>query len=254
MRKSLCILAFSFLMLPMPFAYGFSEKGQDCSKCHTLSKEEAASLLQGLIPNPKVLDVLPSPVKGIWEVDIEGGGKKGLVYIDFSKKHLIPGPVVSIKERKNLSQERMIEITKIDPSQIPLDDALVMGEKDAKHRVIVFDDPECPHCSRLHQEMKKVIAERKDIAFYIKMLPLPIHPQAYEKAKAIVCKKSLSLLEDAFEKKELPKPDCETKVLDENISLSQKLGIMGTPALIFPDGRVIPGALDAKSIIGMLGN
>jgi thiol:disulfide interchange protein DsbC len=254
MRKSLCILAFSLLVLPMPFAYGFSEKGKDCSKCHTLGKEEAASLLQHFITNPKVLDVLPSPIKGVWEVDIEAGGKKGLVYIDFSKKHLLPGPVFSIAEKKNLSQERMIEITKIDPSQIPLDDALVMGEKDAKHRVIVFDDPECPHCSRLYQEMKKVIAERKDIAFYIKMLPLPIHPQAYEKAKAIVCKKSLSLLDDAFEKKELPKPDCETKVLDENISLSQKLGIMATPTMVFSDGRVVPGAADAKTIIGMVGN
>jgi thiol:disulfide interchange protein DsbC len=100
--------------------------------------------------------------------------------------------------------------------------------------------------------MKKVIAERKDIAFYIKMLALNIHPQAYEKAKAIVCEKSLTLLEDAFERKELPKPKCETQVIDENIKLAEKLGIRGTPALIFPDGRVIPGAADAKSIIERL--
>jgi protein-disulfide isomerase len=101
--------------------------------------------------------------------------------------------------------------------------------------------------------MKKVIAERKDIAFYIKMLALNIHPQAYEKAKAIVCEKSLTLLEDAFEKKELPKPKCETQVVDENIKLAEKLGIRGTPALIFPDGRVVPGAADAKTIIEKLG-
>ena len=100
--------------------------------------------------------------------------------------------------------------------------------------------------------MKKVIAERKDIAFYIKMLALNIHPQAYEKAKAIVCEKSLTLLEDAFEKKELPKAKCETQVVDENINLAEKLGIRGTPALIFPDGRVVPGAADAKSIIERL--
>ena len=97
-----------------------------------------------------------------------------------------------------------------------------------------------------------MIAERKDIAFYIKMLALNIHPQAYEKAKAIVCEKSLTLLEDAFERKELPKPKCETQVIDENIKLAEKLGIRGTPALIFPDGRVIPGAADAKSIIDRL--
>jgi thiol:disulfide interchange protein DsbC len=102
--------------------------------------------------------------------------------------------------------------------------------------------------------MKKVVAERKDIVFYIKMYPLPMHKDAYDKAKAIVCEKSLALLEDAFEKKPLPKPKCETTVIDENIKLAQKLGISGTPALIFPDGKVAAGALDAKSIIEKIGN
>ena len=101
--------------------------------------------------------------------------------------------------------------------------------------------------------MKKVIAERKDIAFYIKMFPLPMHKEAYDKAKAIVCEKSLTLLDDAFEKKPLPKPKCETAVLDENIKLAEKLGISGTPAMIFPDGKVVPGAVDAKAIIEKIG-
>lgn len=101
--------------------------------------------------------------------------------------------------------------------------------------------------------MKKVINERKDVAFYIKMFPLNIHPGAYEKAKAIVCEKSLILLENAFDKKELPKPKCETTAVDENIKLAQKLGISGTPALILPDGRVIPGAVEAKTLIELIG-
>ena len=102
--------------------------------------------------------------------------------------------------------------------------------------------------------MKKVIEERKDIAFYIKMFPLPMHAGAYDKAKAIVCEKSLALLEDAFAKKELPKPKCDTKAIDENIKLAEKLGITGTPAVIFPDGRVVAGAMDAKAIIGQIGD
>lgn len=102
--------------------------------------------------------------------------------------------------------------------------------------------------------MKKVVAERKDIAFYVKMYPLPMHKGAYDKAKAIVCEKSLALLEDAFEKKELPKPKCDTTAIDDNIKLAQKLGISGTPALIYPDGKVLPGYKDAKGIIEQLGN
>ena len=97
--------------------------------------------------------------------------------------------------------------------------------------------------------MKKVIKERKDIAFFIKLYPLPMHKDAYAKAKAIVCEKSLALLEDAFENKPLPKPKCETTAVDDNVKLAQKLGISGTPAIIMPDGRLIPGYMDADALI-----
>jgi thiol:disulfide interchange protein DsbC len=101
--------------------------------------------------------------------------------------------------------------------------------------------------------MKKILDERKDIAFYIKMLPLlKVHPGAYEKAKAIVCEKSLILLEDAYEKKQVPKPNCETTVVDENIRLAEKLGISALPTLVLPDGRVVAGYKDAKDLINII--
>lgn len=101
--------------------------------------------------------------------------------------------------------------------------------------------------------MKKVIEQRKDIAFFIILFPLKMHPGAYDKAKAIVCEKSLTLLEDAYEKKEIPEPKCETSVVDDNIKLGEELGITGTPALIFPDGRLIPGYKKADAIIELVG-
>ena len=142
MRKLLFSVVMALLLLPVSYSYGFSEKGQDCSKCHTLSKDEAATLLKDIGQGVKVLEVLMSPIKGMWEVDIDAGGKKGLVYVDFSKKHLISGSIITIKERTNLTQDRFTELTKVDVSQIPLGDALVMGEKGAKYKVVVFDDPD----------------------------------------------------------------------------------------------------------------
>ena len=86
------------------------------------------------------------------------------------------------------------------------------------------------------------------------MFPLQSHPEAYEKSKSIVCEKSLKLLEDSFEKKSLPKPNCETIAVDENIKLAQKLGITSVPTLILPDGRLLPGYKDAKTLINLIGN
>ncbi len=103
--------------------------------------------------------------------------------------------------------------------------------------------------------MKKVIKERKDIAFYIKLAPLvKIHPQSYEKSKAIVCENSLKLLEDAYEKKPLPAAKCSGSSIDKNLKLVKNLGINNLPAMVMPDGRVITGFRDAASIIELIDN
>ena len=102
--------------------------------------------------------------------------------------------------------------------------------------------------------MKQVTDQRKDIVFYIKLFPLKNHPEAFQKSKSIVCEKSLALLVDAFEKKPIPKPKCETSAVDENIKLAEKLGITSVPSVILPDGRVFPGYKDARSLIQLIGN
>jgi thiol:disulfide interchange protein DsbC len=143
LRRWLFLLSLLFFLLPSGYSFGFSEKGQDCSKCHTLSSSEAKDLLKDLIPDSRILEVRLSPVKGLFEVYLESGGRKGLVYIDFPKKHFLSvQALVSIAERKNLTQERMAELNKVDITQIPLDDAVVMGDPKARLRVIVFDDPD----------------------------------------------------------------------------------------------------------------
>jgi thiol:disulfide interchange protein DsbC len=100
--------------------------------------------------------------------------------------------------------------------------------------------------------MKKVIEKRKDIAFFIVMYPLPMHKGSYEKAKAIVCEKSLSLLNDAFEGKPLPAPKCETTAIDDNIKLAETLGIRGTPAIILQNGAIVPGYKEADALISLI--
>jgi thiol:disulfide interchange protein DsbC len=100
--------------------------------------------------------------------------------------------------------------------------------------------------------MEKVLKERKDIAFYILLFPLAMHKDAYWKSKSIVCNRSLKMLEDAFAKKEIPKPECDTKEIDANMKVAEALGITGTPAMILPDGRVHTGTMPVKELIDFI--
>ena len=141
MRKVIPFLICLSLTFPLQNSYGFAAKGQDCFKCHTIKKEEAAAILKNFDQNIKVLTVNKSPVKYLWEVSYESNGRKGVIYIDLPKKHLV-GSVIEIKGKKNLAEERLSELNRVNVSQIPLKDALVLGEKNAKYKIIVFDDPE----------------------------------------------------------------------------------------------------------------
>lgn len=143
MRKLVLLISAVLITLATTsYSFGFATNGQDCSKCHTLKNDEVKGILKDFVPDMKVLDIKPGPLKGLWEVDFETGGKKSLIYVDFSKKYFVSGALISIKEKRNITQERYTELNKVDVAQIPLNDALVMGDKNAKHRIIVFDDPD----------------------------------------------------------------------------------------------------------------
>ena len=142
LKRLLFALSFMLCLLPAGFSYSFETKGQDCAKCHTLGNDEARELLKGVIPDIKIIQIRVSPLKALWEIFSESRGKKGLIYVDFSKKYLVMGSLISIKERKNITQETFNELNKIDVSEIPLDDALVLGSPEAKIRIISFSDPD----------------------------------------------------------------------------------------------------------------
>jgi thiol:disulfide interchange protein DsbC len=114
----------------------------DCISCHKITNDEALTLLKDVVPDMKLIEIRPIPLKGLWEIAVESKGQKAVTYVDFSKKYLISGSLIDIKTKSNLTQERFLEINKTDVSKIPLDDALLMGDKNAKNRVIVFTDPD----------------------------------------------------------------------------------------------------------------
>lgn len=236
-------------------ALAFGQGGCDgeCNNCHSINKSEAAAILNKLkVPDPKVLEIRMSPIKGLWEVSVDSDGKRGVFYVPFSKNYIVQGSIIEVSTGADKTGEqyrKLQEARKIDVSKISLKNALMMGGKDAKKKVIIFTDPECPFCQRLHEEMKKVVEMRKDIAFYIRLLPLKMHPDAYWKSKSIMCNKSLQMLDDNFAKKPIPRTECNTKEVDNTIKLAGKLGITGTPTIILPNGKMHSGTMSAEDLI-----
>lgn len=215
-----------------------SKSWGECASCHKLDRKEAEKIVSKFVKGGRLIDIQPAPLKGFWQLEIEKDGRRGGMLVDFSKTYVV-GQMAPIRP-----QER-----KVDFSRIPLSDAVVMGQKNAKRKVAVFTDPDCPFCRRLHEEMKKVVAKRSDIAFYLMLFPLDMHKDAYKKAQAILCDKSLSLADDAFSGKSLPEPKCGNEAVERNKALARSFDISGTPAIIKDQGVLISGYLEADDLI-----
>jgi len=250
----LCLVA--FLVFPaLPAAHAFQKEAgpvKECTECHSLSKEEAGKILGKMVDN--VIGVVPGPFPGTWEVDVVKGGKKYPLYLDYSEKYMFNGQVIRMRDMKNLSGVRYVDLNRVDVSMIPLDEAAVYGNPRAKHKVIVFDDPDCPWCKKLHGEIKQVVARDPEVAFFVRVYSRNNNPQSVRKALSIVCgkKDAAKLLDDAFAGKELPEAKCKTKAVEETASLARKLGIQGTPAMVLSDGRLISGYMQADALLKLI--
>lgn len=191
------------------------------------------------MPNaPKIDEVRPAPVPGLWEVRI---GNE-IRYTDPTGSFLIEGEIFDLKAKKNLTEERVTQVNRIDFATLPFKDAVVWKNGNGKRRIAVFADPNCGYCKRF----EKGLQELKDVTVYTFLIPI-LGGDSPEKSKAIWCSKdSANAWLNWMLKGEQPaKPTgtCDDAAIERNLALSRKIHVNGTPAILLEDGNRIPGAV-----------
>jgi hypothetical protein len=133
----------SFLFLSFIISSAFADNG---TKCTAITEENIERILKKLdVPSVKVLSIAPGPLDGICEIGIESDGTIRVFYTDSSLDYLILGTLIETKAMANLTAERtqkMQDKKRIDLAKIPLTEGLVIGEKSAGKKVIIFTDPD----------------------------------------------------------------------------------------------------------------
>ncbi|QWV96047.1 DsbC family protein [Geomonas nitrogeniifigens] len=253
------LFAACFTLVAIAFAapaFAMSEGcSGDCASCHSITLQEASGLLKEIGP---VKDVKPAPVRGLYEVTFEQAGKTGVAYLDYGKKHIIAGQVFDIASRQpvggSAQQAKTERKERLDPATLTTADALILGNPKGKKKLFVFTDPECPYCAKAHVELKKLAALEPDLAIYIKLYPLKMHPKAYDKSRVILAQGSLELLEKSFAGEPLPTATDKDarKPVEETIKFAESNGIVSTPTLVLPDGKILVGYKDAAAMRELL--
>jgi len=238
MRITVYLMVGFFLFVSPAGAFKqLSTEKADCRNCHTLTTAEAKEIFTGF--QGELLSVEQAEIPGFWEIGMKVNNQNVPLYLDYSKSYLVSGTIIRLKDKKNLTEESYRKLNPVDPSRVPTDDALLLGNPEAEKKIIVFTDPHCPYCVKLHEVMKEAVAKRSDLLFQIKLMP--IKTSSKKIAETIACTKSMEQLEAAFAKKEIPETSCESKVIEQNLALAKSLGIRSTPTLILPNGQISPG-------------
>jgi len=201
--------------------------------------------MEAAYPKFKIESVTKTPYSGLYEVFM--GGQ--IIYTDEKLTFLIAeGHLVDPKTKKDITGERLEELTRIDFDKLPLEKAIKVVKGDGSRKVAVFSDVDCPFCKRLEQNELSHIT---DVTIYTFLYPLAqLHPNAAAKSKLIWCADNrVAAWNNWVFNNQLPKSAGDCKVpLEEVGTLARKIGVASTPTLIFADGKRMMGAQPYKAI------
>jgi thiol:disulfide interchange protein DsbC len=199
------------------------------------------------LPNlPKIDEVRPTPMPGLFEVRIN---HSELFYTDAQGNFLIDGTLIDTRNRTNLTEERQNKLTAINFKDLPLKDAFTLVRGNGKRTIAVFEDPNCGYCKRFERDLLKV----NNITVHVFLYPI-LSAYSTEKSKHIWCAKDKGdAYLDWMTKDITPtRASCDASAIDRNVELGRRLRISGTPTIFFTDGSRVPGAIGADRLDKML--
>lgn len=168
-----------------------------------------------------------------------------VVYINDDLSILINGDVVDLKANRSLTTAlREANRPKFKPGDLHDSDAIRLSS--GRRRIYVFSDPDCPFCRQLQGELVKL----DDVAVYVLPFPLAgLHPNATAIAESIWCAPDPAAAWNGYLLRGA-KPAAKScaNPLERNAALASKYQVFGTPAIVFEDGSVIPGAVPVATI------
>jgi thiol:disulfide interchange protein DsbC len=198
--------------------------------------------VQAKFPDSGQVEVIKTPYAGLYEVF--GGGQ--LFYTDEEVSFFVLGNIVDAKTMKNVTEERKQKLSAIKFESLPLELAIKNVKGSGKRKLVVFSDPDCPFCKRLEKELVNVT----DVTIYTFLYPIAsLHPDAHIKAKAVWCAgDKVKAWDNLMQRGVVPESkDCDAP-MEQLQALGQKHKVNGTPTLVFADGRVVPGAIQAAQM------
>ncbi len=252
---AIAVLRVRFLVAIILLAGGITVRAESVAIAavdETVSKTIIA-LLKSARPELDYSDVAPSPVEGMYQVQVVGGP---VLYITKNGQYFFDGELYEVTPNRfvNLSEAAMNQTRKKLLAELDIGDMIVFSPAGPTKGVIsVFTDVDCGFCRKLHKE----VPELNSLGVEVRYLAFPragIGSPSYEKIVSAWCSDTPGETLTALKNGVPVEPnECADNAVAEQYELGQKMGVNGTPAIVLADGTMIPGYRPAEGIARIFG-
>jgi thiol:disulfide interchange protein DsbC len=229
LRKLIAVGFLLLIILPGFSTSLFAQTDVDTAKVMEKFKET--------FPLAKAEGILKTDIEGMYEISIPGK----ILYYFPGKNYLFTGSIWNAAG-KNLTDERESSMTTEKVKNLSLEKALKLGKGE---RIIVeFTDPDCSFC----RDASKYLSKQENIVRYVFFFPLPMHKNAEQKVRYILCEKDKEKAYKDVMNGDLDKMKfavCNDEkveaILNEHKRIAASMGINSTPQF-WIEGKHVQGA------------
>ena len=215
-------------------------------------KELISAKLENILPADAVIESIePSIFDGIYKVYY---GDLQPIYVSQDGNFFIYGDMYQINSNRiiNITNEetksRRVDLL----SSIPSNELIIFKSKNEISAITVFTDVDCGYCRKLHSQ----ISEYNKVGITVKYAAFPrsgIGTQTFTRMVGAWCADDpKKVMTDLKNDKKLNLDFCDDQPIAKHYVIGQKLGISGTPAIITPDGELIPGYVSPEELLSRL--
>lgn len=262
-KKTIIGLLSTGVLLSAPF-FASAEEAKGAGLLARKSPEKIITeRLKQARPEIQFGEPRPAPIDGLYQVQVTGGPT---LYVTPEGDKFIAGEIFSIDangfsrfEDPHIVEERKRLLASVDPKET----IIFKPNGKTKAVVYVFTDIDCGYCRLLHKQIHayedqgKKMPGYSDLGIEIRYLAYPragVPSASADKLITAWCSKDQQAAMTALKNDQSVAPaTCDKNPVAADFNLGAQIGVNGTPAVWFPDGRLMPGYMPPEQMAKALG-
>jgi thiol:disulfide interchange protein DsbC len=189
-----------------------------------------------------VSSIADSSVPGLLQIMTD----RGLFFATKDGSHLIEGQIYNLNKKVLVNEEILKTVRKAGVANMA-GSVIEFKAPNEKYAIHVFTDISCGYCRKLHAELPSYL----DAGITVRYLAFPrggLESDTFNSLQSVWCAKDKQkAMDEAKGGAEIAPAKCDSPIAKQ-FELGHSFGISGTPAIILPDGGLIPGYQSAAQL------